>query len=321
MTPFGTTRDGRAVHAVEIATGDLSVRILTYGAILQDVRLAGVDHGLTLGSDAMSDYEGTLAYFGPIIGPVVNRLTGAKAPIGGLRYQFAANAPGGHLLHSGPGGTIDRIWDVAEVGPTHATLTVTLPDGACAMPGNRRITARFEVAGTTLRLALSATTDETTLMSLANHSYWTLDGGPGWAGHHLRVAADRVLPTDENAAPTGEIADVAGTPFDFRDGREIAPGAPPLDHNLCLSDHSVPLRDVLWLTGRTGLRMTLATTAPGVQIYDQRAPNRPGRGAYEGLAIEPQHWPDAPNNPRFPSIELAPEETWTQTTEWRFLRA
>ena len=67
--------------------------------------------------------------------------------------------------------------------------------------------------------------------------------------------------------------------------------------------------------------MTLATTAPGVQIYDQRAPNRPGREAYEGLAIEPQHWPDAPNNPRFPSIELAPEETWTQTTEWRFLRA
>jgi aldose 1-epimerase len=157
-------------------------------------------------------------------------------------------------------------------------------------------------------------------MNVANHSYWNLDGTADWAGHRLQVAADRYLPTTDDFTPTGEIVDVAGTAYDFRAGRRIARSEPPLDNNFCLSDGRVALRDVLWLTGEGGVAMTVATTEPGIQIYDGRNAIRPGHGAYEGLAIEAQGWPDAPNHAGFPSIALGPDETYQQVTEWRFAR-
>lgn len=321
MTPFGTTAAGETVHALTLAEGGLRAVILTWGSVLQDLRLDGVAHGLTLGSDRLADYEGDMRHHGSLIGPVVNRLTGAMAPIDGTPHRFEANQGGRHTLHAGAAGTHLKVWDVVDRGPAHAELALDLPDGEGGFPGNRRITARWQVEGpATLRLILRATTDAPTLMNVANHSYWNLDGTPQWDGHRLWIAADRYLPTTADFTPTGEIAPVAGTEIDFREEREIAVERPPLDNCFCLSDARGPLRDVLRLTGRSGVSMTVATTEPGIQVYDGRNARRPGRAAYEGLAIEAQGWPDAPNHAGFPSIDLHPDEVYSQTTEWRFTK-
>lgn len=316
---FGTTAAGQRVQAVALRAGGLAVRLLTFGAILQDVRLDGVAHGLTLGSDRLADYEGPMRHHGSLVGPVVNRISGAQAVIDGQTYRFPANQDGGITLHGGGQGLHRLVWELADHGPAHATMTATLPHLAAGFPGNRRFAARWELhAPATLRLVLTAATDAPTLINLANHSYWNLDGTPRLDGHVLRIAAQRWLPATPAVTPKGPVVPVGGTVMDFRRGRPVTLGSPPLDTCFVLSDRREPLREVLWLRGRSGVAMTLATTEPAVQVYDARAAVRPGRGPGEGLAIEAQFWPDAPNHPHFPDITLRPGEPWEQVTEWRF---
>ncbi len=149
-----------------------------------------------------------------------------------------------------------------------------------------------------MRLELTATTDRPTWMNLAQHSYWNLDGSPHWQGHSLRIAAEHWLPVDDRLLPTGEMRPVAGE-MDFRRPRLLQPGAPALDHNFCLAPARRALTEVAEVTGAQGLRMRIATTEPGLQVYDGRGAVRPGGPVYEGLALEPQGWPDAPNRPAF----------------------
>jgi aldose 1-epimerase len=320
VTGFGATAAGAAVNKITISDGVLTAAILTKGATLQSVRLAGVAHDLTLGSDHLSDYEGKMRHHGPLVAPVVNRLTGARAPIGGKTFQFEANQAARHTLHFGSLGTQHKIWEVAEVSDSAVTLALALPAGEGNLPGNREIRATFAVTARGLQLDVVATTDALTLFNAANHSYWNLDGSPTWAGHSLQIAADHYLPVTPDFCPTGDIAAVAGSIFDLRGMRAIVPGVDAYDHNFCLSDGPRPLRDVLWLRGASGVSMTVATTEAGVQVYDGRNAQRPGRGPYEGLAIEPQNWPDAPNHEGFPSIELRPGQAYHQTTLWQFAK-
>lgn len=316
---FGRMADGAKVQAITLRAGALSVTLLTLGAILQEVRLAGVAHGLTLGSDRVADYEGAMRYHGSLIGPVVNRLSGAEARIGDVLHRFEANQDGCITLHGGAAGTHLKLWQIARATDTEALLTLTLPAGEGGFPGRRQVQALWQIAApASLTLTISASTDADTLINFANHSYWNLDGSSTWAGHSLRVAADRYLPTTEAFTPTGAIADVAGTAMDFREGRAIAPGDPLLDTCFCLSDSAQPLRDVLWLTGQSGVGLTVATTEPGIQVYDGRNALRPGQTPHEGLAIEAQLWPDAPAHPEFPSILLRAGESRAQTVQWRF---
>ncbi|MEJ6402825.1 aldose epimerase family protein [Yoonia sp. 2307UL14-13] len=321
MTPFGTTIDGKDVHKITLSAGDLTISLLTYGAILQNVRLTGIDRSLTLGSDRLADYEGPMCYHGSLIGPVVNRISNARMRIDGMVYELERNEKGHIHLHSGPYGTQRQIWDVLAATSTSATLALDLRDGVCGLPGNRQITAIFTVSPpATLTMQITGTTDEKTAMNFANHSYWNLDGSDTWHGHSLQIDADQYLPSTADAYPTGEIADVAGTDMNFRHARRISPGEPNIDNNFCLSDTDQPLRDILHLQGQSGVSVTVGTTAPGIQIYDGRQAKRPGRALYEGLAIEAQGWPDAPNNPHFPSIMIEPEETYQQTTRWIFAK-
>lgn len=320
IASFGQTADGRAVRRITLSKGDLTVGLLSYGAILQSVRLAGVAHDLTLGSDRLADYEGDMRYHGPVIAPVANRIGHARAVIDGRAVQLEANQAG-HCLHSGSTGAQGQVWEVVSATDAAATLALELPDGLGGFPGNRRVEARFSLTGrATLRLELYATTDAPTLWNATSHGYWTLDGGAEWIGHSLQIAADHFLPTDADARPTGEIAPVAGGPMDFRQMRSPGPGNPAIDHCFCLSDGPRPLRDVVILQGASGLRMTVATTEPGVQIYDGRDARRPGRGIYEAIAIETQGWSDAPSYPDFPPITLCPGTPARQVTEWRFER-
>ena len=322
ITPFGTMASGAKVDRITLTDGGLTASILTKGATLQSVRLDSVGYDLTLGSGLLSDYEGKLRHHGALVGPVVNRFTDGKAVVGGKPYGFEKNQDGIHTLHSAAAGTQHKVWNLIASDPTSATLALDLPGGEGNFPGNRLVEARFSVRpNATLRMEITATTDALTLFNAANHSYWNMDGSENWAGHSLQIAASTYLPTTDTFAPTGEIADVTNTRMDFRRGRKITQADTVLDHNFCLSGGRQPLRDVLWLTGTSGLTMTIATTEAGIQLYDGRNAKRPGHDIYEGLAIEAQNWPDAPNHAGFPSFELKPGETYRQITEWRFSRS
>jgi aldose 1-epimerase len=326
IRPFGTTPTGEPIQAIRLHDGELTAVVLTLGAILQDLRLAGAPYSLTLGSDAAAAYAGPMAYCGAIVGPVANRVGGARAMIGGTECRFDPNE-GPNLLHSGATGTHARVWSVAAATASEVTLRLSLPDGLGGFPGNRQITATYALSGTALTLTLTATTDAPTLMNLASHGYWTMDGRSDIRGQRLRVAADRYLPVDAALLPTGEARPVTGA-FDLRAGRplDLTEG---FDHNFCLSDGPRPLSFAADLTGQSGLRMTLETTEPGLQIYDARGLNTapfPGHagqpyGAHAGLALEPQRWPDAAAHPGFPPITLQPGETYRQVTRFRFNRA
>ena len=320
IAPFGRSARGEAVQRITIGRDGLTVSILTWGAVLQSVWLEGTARSLTLGSDRLSDYEGDMRYHGSLIGPVVNRLTNARATIAGQDLRFEANQDGLHCLHSGSAGTHLKVWRLAEATEDSLRLELDLPDGEGGFPGNRRITAAWQVDGASLHLQVHASTDRATPINFANHSYWNLDGTPTWAGHRLMIAADRYLPTNADFIPTGEIRPVEGTPMDFRKARRIEPGVDLFDNCYILGTEPDPLREVLRLTGQSGIGLVVSTTEPGVQVYDGRNALRPGRGPHEGFAIEAQNWPDAPNHPGFPSITLEPGQDYRQHTVWRFTR-
>ncbi|PLL14187.1 galactose mutarotase [Tabrizicola sp. TH137] len=320
IAPFGRTAQGEAVQRVTLGRDGLTVSILTWGAVLQGVWLEGATRNLTLGSDRLSDYQGDMRYHGSLIGPVVNRFSNARATIAGQDLRFEANQDGRHTLHSGSAGTHLKVWRLAEATEDSLRLELDLPDGEGGFPGNRRVTASWHVDGVSLHLQVHASTDRATPVNFANHSYWNLDGSPTWAGHRLMVAADRYLPTTPDFTPTGEILSVDGTAMDFRKARRIEPGVDLFDNCYILGTAPAPLREVLRLTGQTGIGLVVSTTEPGVQVYDGRNAFRPGKGAYEGFAIEAQNWPDAPNHAGFPSITLEPGRNYHQHTVWRFTR-
>jgi aldose 1-epimerase len=316
ITDFGKTAAGELVQKITLSNDTLTVSVLTYGAILQSVRLAGVAYDLTLGADNMTDYQGEMCYFGSLIAPVVNRLTNAAA--GDARFE--KNFLGKHSLHSGSAGAQHKVWTLARSSAVDAVLTLDLPHGEGGFAGARQISATFTLTGATLRLDVAVVSDRDTIWNTANHSYWNLDGSDTFAGHQLQIMADSYLPTDVEFIPTGEIRAVEGTDFDFRSPREIAPKSPPLDNSFCLSDTAGPLREVLVLRGMSGVTMRIATTEAGIQVYDCRQTMQDGRPEFGGVAIEAQNWPDAPNHAGFPSIDLAAGETRVQTTQWHFAK-
>ncbi|MFN6951841.1 MAG: aldose epimerase family protein, partial [Albidovulum sp.] len=239
--------------------------------------------------------------------------------------RFEANE-GPTLLHSGAQGLHARVWMVEDAGQDHATLRIDLADGEDGFPGNRTFRAHFRLSSpATLTVDLTATSDAATLVNLAHHGYWNLDGSTDVAGHRLTIAADAYLDVDDMMIPKGSPRAVAGTAYDFRKARPLS-GAPPLDHNFCLAPARRDLTEVAILTGASGVRLRIATTEPGLQVYDGRHFAVPAGGGLEGraygpragIAFEPQIWPDAPNRPDFPSALLQPGETARQTTRFRF---
>ncbi|WP_296416895.1 aldose epimerase family protein [Pseudooctadecabacter sp.] len=313
MTPFGTTKRGEDVHAIPLTGHGLSVTILTYGAIVQDVRLDGINRSLTVGSDTIADYEGEMRYHGAIVGPVANRISGGTATINGFEHQLERNFIGKHTLHGGTRGLQTRIWSVEDRTDTTLTLSLSVPDGDFGLPGNRIFTAQFSLsAGPALTLSITTTTDEDTYVNATNHSYWNLSGDAGMEGHILRINAESYLPTTDESLPTGEIRPVDATAFDFRSPTPLVLGETAYDNTFVVADARRDLTPVLTLSSDT-VEMTVATTEPGVHIYDDRPD-------YSALAIECQVWPDAPAHPRFPSVDVTPDAPVTQTTQWTFAR-
>jgi aldose 1-epimerase len=324
---FGRLPDGRPVDRVALRAGALSVSVLTLGAILQDVRLAWVGWPLVLGAPALGAYLGPMGYFGAVVGPVANRISGAAVTIAGRRHALVANEGGRTTLHGGPLGTHARPWRIAAADAASVTLALDLPDGDEGFPGNRALAATYAIdddAGLTVTLA--ATTDAATPLNLAPHPYWNLDGSGTVVGHRLRIAADRYLPT-RDCIPDGPPAPVSGV-FDLRAGRAVAPDD-AWDHNFCLSDRQQARRPVAWLTGRSGLTLAVETTEPGLQVHAAAGMSTApwaGHGGVPygprgGIALEPQGWPDAPNRADFPPVILQPGGRAVQQTRFALSRA
>lgn len=293
MSVFGQTSDGRDVRLVTLSKGDLRVTCLTHGARLHSVT-KGTSGNLLANASTVADYEGLDIAVNAIIGPVANRISGAKAKIGGNTYHFEANQDGDICLHSGSTGVQGKLWEITEESPNSVTLSVAFPDGEGGFPGTRTLSVTYTLTdANTLDVTIIATTDALTLMNPVFHPYWRLSGD-GWAGHKLRIPADTYLPRNAKSYPTGAIDPVAGTPFDLR-----IPTAPPetLDNCYCFAPSQGRMRLMAEVLGPNGTRLEVHSDAIGIQAYCGRP---------DGIALEPQLWPDAPNNPHFPSILLEP---------------
>ncbi len=327
---FGTLPDGQEVEAVTIAAGGLSADILSWGAVLRDLRLHGAVHPLVLGFDGLDDYLKHSRFFGATAGRYANRIAEGRFELDGQSYQLERNFRGRHHLHGGSDSFGTRPWTIDTVSEASVTLGLDSPDGEGGYPGAIHVSCTFQiVAPATLRIVYQAETSAPTILNLAHHSYFNLDGSADITRHRLQIRAGRYLPVDETLIPTGEILPVEATPFDFRDLRRIRAegGAQTLyDHNYCLSDEPAegPLLCAT-LEGESGIGMRLSTTEPGVQFYDGSTLDVPvdgldGRryGAHAGFCLEPQRWPDSPNHSNFTDATLRPGETYHQVSLFEF---
>ena len=327
IEPFGTLPDGGRVERITLQGGGLSARFLTWGAVLQDLRLAGHAPPLVLGLESLDDYLAHSRHFGATVGRCANRIRDGRCTIAGRPAQLDRNEGVRHHLHGGTDNAGRKLWRVVAHAPDALRLALTLPDGHMGYPGTLQIEAAFTLAGDgVLNIEYTARTDGPTLCNLAHHSYFDLDGAGDARGHALRIAADAYLPVDDDKLPLGAPAPVAGTGFDFRAPRRLR--GEPLDHNFCLADRRGALREVAMLEGRDGVKMALHTTEPGLQVYDGHnldvpVPGLAGQriGPHAGIALEPQVWPDSPNHPDYPQALLRPGETYRQHTRLVFGRA
>ncbi len=328
---FGKAPDGSAVERVILGGGGLTLSLLSWGAIVQDLRLDGHAPALVIGYREFENYLQHSSYFGATAGRYANRIRDGRFSIDGAGYQVDRNFLGKHLLHGGSAGIAKRNWRFAEIGPDRAVLELEDRDGEMGFPGNCRLRAVFSLPGDgRLSIRYEAQCDAPTLVNIAHHSYFRLDGGADILDHQMRIDAEAYLPVDDELIPTGEVAPVEGTAFDFRRERAIrfdsADGQPVYDHNFCLSDGRAAMREVAMVRSpKSGVSMTISTTEPGVQFYAGHKLDTPVEGlggerygAYAGLCMEPQVWPDSPNNPGFPQAVLRPGEHYLQETEYRF---
>ena len=327
--PFGTAPDGSPVSLIHLQYAGTSAHIMTWGASLQDLRIAGVEHSLVLGSPDFAAYLLKMRYFGAIVGPVANRIAKGRAPLAGRIIELERNENQRTALHGGSLGCGVSNWTLEDADSRSCVLRYRNPPESL-LPGRLELIAHYRLddAGALL-LEITGTTDELTFCNPAHHSYWNLDGTATLTGHTLEIAADSYLPVDEHLIPLGAAQAVAGTRFDFRTPRPvIQAGEPGLDHNFCLRDNNHQgdedgLQPVCRLrAGRVTL--DIRSTEPGLQVYDagrmdtQPACGHQGApyGAFAGVALEPQRWPDAPNHPEYPSILLEPDQPYRQISRF-----
>lgn len=347
-TQFGTTPDGVAVEAVTLsASHGISARVITYGATLQSVLLPdrmGRSSDVVLGYDDLAGYIAKPNFFGTTVGRYANRIARAAFELDGKKYSLVAN-DGPNSLHGGKKGFDKVVWTVAEVksGPVASvTLNYVSADGEEGYPGTLKVSVTYSLDDNrTLTTRYEATTDKPTVVNLTNHSLFNLSGvgsGRGVLDQRLMVNADEYTPVDGTLIPTGELRAVAGTPFDFRNAAVIgARIRDASDSQIAIGrgyDHNFVLRGGVTETPKlaariedpvSGRAVELFTTEPGVQVYtgnflDGTTIGK-SRTAYrqgDGLALEPQKFPDSPNRPAFPSARLDPGQTYRQTSYYRF---
>lgn len=330
---FGKTAAGEDVHRVKIAGGGLTAHILTWGAVIRDLRLEGHEAPLTLGFDSFDDYLAHSPYFGATPGRCANRIAGGRFTLDGKAYQLDLNENGVTHLHGGTENIALRNWTIVEHAADRVVLRIVDVDGRGGYPGNCVIQVTYRVHGNgELSVIYESTTDQPAPINVCQHAYFNLDGRPDALDHEIMIAADHYLPTDDLQIPTGEIRPVDGTPFDFR---TMAPmqrfegGEQVLyDHNFCLSGERTAKRSVVTARSpNSGVSLEVRTTEPGVQLYagfklDVPVSGQGGRklGPFAGFCLETQVWPDAINQQGFPNAVLRPGEVLRQETDYVFTK-
>ena len=338
---FGKTPDGTPVELYVLKNGQITVKVMTYGAIITEIDTPdrnGKEGDVVLGFDSLEGYLGKHPYFGATVGRVANRIAKGKFTLNGQEYTLAVN-DGPNTLHGGLKGFDKVIWKAEPIdrldGPS-IKLTRRSPDGEEGYPGNLDVGVQFTVTEQNeLKIEYTATTDKATPINLSNHSYFNLAGRTTEPvlGHELMLAADHYTPVDETLIPTGEIAPVAGTPLDFTKPTDIGARIKELkgeptgyDHNFVLGSGGKSLAlAVRVYEPKTGRVMEMSTTEPGVQFYtgnflDGTITGKDGIAyrKHHAFCLEAQHYPDSIHHANFPSAVLEPGKTYTQTTVYKF---
>ena len=344
---FGKLASGDAVELVTLTNAHgMMVKIISYGASIQSVCVPdalGQFADVTTGHATLDEYIMWPQFFGSTVGRVANRIADACFTLDGKKYVVPAN-DGANSLHGGNVGFDKVNWSVTAWD--EAALSVTLmhisADGDHGFPGNLTVTATYQVSeGNALSVKYNATTDAPTLVNLSNHAYWNLggEGAPHDAMDHLlTIPAEFYLPVDATLIPTGERRKVAGSAFDFRTSRPIRDHVRDVadnqlqhgrgyDHNWIIDEVVAPVPRLLAVLEdpHSGRTMTLLSNQPGLQFYsgnffDGSTAGKAGKSYRMGdaIALEPQMFPDAPNQPSFASIALHPGEVYENTIIWQF---
>jgi aldose 1-epimerase len=339
--PFGKTADGQAVEAFTLKnTNGIEVRAITYGGIITSLKVPdrnGTIGDIVLGFDTIDGYVKGHPFFGAIIGRYGNRIAKGRFSIDQQEYTLATNNGPNHL-HGGVRGFDKHVWQADILTENSLRLSRVSPDGEEGYPGNVRVEVIYSLTNyNELIVDYTATTDLPTHVNLTQHSYFNLAGpGADILGHELMIDADRYTPVTGELIPTGELAAVSGTPFDFRTpiaiGARINAPHPQIkngqgyDHNWVLNREGTALElAARVLEPSSGRTMEVATTEPGMQFYagnflDGTIVGRGGAtyGRRSGFCLETQHFPDTPNQPDFPSTLLRPGATYTSRTVFKF---
>lgn len=323
-------------------SGGASVVLSPLGAGIIEVNVPD-SHGnmadVALGYKNPADYMADGPCAGKVPGRFANRIGAGHFTLDGKEYTLAVNN-GPNALHGGPTGFQNRLWTIVEADSRKAVFTYTSADGEEGYPGKLTVTATYTWSDDcVLTLKIEAVTDAPTIINLTNHAYWNLNGHNAGSvlNHKLQLKAAKWLPTDEFLLPTGEIADVTGTPMDFTKPTALAEGnsadfpaikyGKGYDNCWVIDDHEPgKVQQVAWLSDPvSGRTLTVSTDQPGVQVYAGcwlagSPANKAGRSYndYDGVAIECQNFPDAPNKPGFPSPVLRPGEKYTRTISFAF---
>jgi aldose 1-epimerase len=341
--PFGQTPGGEAVELFTLRNANgLEARVTNYGATL--VALLAPDRDgqladMVLGFDSLEGYLNNQPFFGSIVGRYANRIARGRFELDGVAYSLPINNGPNHL-HGGPEGFHTRVWQAVVTGEILG-LSYVSPDGEAGYPGRLTVAVTYSLSDNNeLRIGYAARAAAPTVLNLTNHAYFNLAGsGAGdILDHELQISADQFLPVDATQIPTGELHAVAGTAFDLRDPVAIGPAIAADDEQLRGANGGF---DHCWVFGhngdlgvcvarvrdpRSGRLLELFTTQPGVQCYTgnflEETP-LPGKGGwvapkYGAFCLETQHFPDAPNQPTFPTTVLRPGEQFRQTTIYRF---
>lgn len=343
--PIGEAFGEQVERFILANTSGLGITVLTYGGVIQSILVPGRDGRLVnvaLGFTNIDDYVNLSPYFGCITGRYANRIANAEFTLEGETYQLPAN-DGPNTLHGGERGFDKRVWTASNVTDTSISLSYTSPDGEEGFPGTLETTVTYTLTDdNAIQIDYEATTDAPTVVNLTNHTYFNLngDGVGSILDHELQLDASNYTPVDDTLIPTGEIAPVAGTPFDFTEAKPIGQDirnyaydqmalGRGYDHNYVI-DRDSPDNHELIPIGRvmspnTGIVLEVETTEPGVQLYTGNFLDGTFAGAAgqayrqgDGFCLETQHYPDSPNQPDFPSTVLLPGDTYTSTTLYRF---
>jgi len=338
--PAGTA-DGRPIDVYTLQDDKITVRILTYGGIVMSLEAPdrnGKPANIVLGFDSLDGYvkTGNKPYMGAIIGRYANRIAGGTFQLDGKTYHVPKN-DGDNALHGGINGFNKKVWTATEI-KDGVELTYVSKNGEEGFPGTLTTTVRYTLSGNELRIEYSAKTDADTVLNLTNHSYFNLKGqGNGdILGHEMKIYAHRYTPVNANLIPTGELAPVAGTPFDFLKSTVIGSRIDSDNEQLKLARGY----DQNWVLDGGGKKVELAAEAyepttgrvlevltdqPGIQFYTGNfldgSVTGTGGKVYNrryAFCLETQHYPDSPNHPKFPTTELKPGETFHSVTVYRF---